>query len=164
MKQRTTCFILAVVLICVLSCLSACDKPDDIDISSYEDRTVTLTGITDEPVTLSVAQLKEMDCKTIKTESTSDKIGVVRATGPWLDTILKPYGVKQDDFAKIIITGADEYDTKLLQDYLKDNPIMLAFGIDGEPLEDDALPCRIIIRNSDSSYWVRQVKKIEFIR
>ena len=58
---------------------------------------------------------------------------------------------------------ADEYDTKLLQDYLKGHPIMLAYGIDGEPLEEDAIPCRIIIRYSDSAYWVRQVTRIELV-
>ncbi len=145
-------------------CLAACGKPDEIDISGYADQTIVLSGVTDEQIELSIADLKEMECVTVKTESTSDKIGVVRATGPWLDTVLKPYGVKQDDFSKIIITGADAYDTKLRQDYLQDNPILLAFGIDGEPLDEESAPCRIIIRKSDSAYWVRQVKKIDFVR
>ena len=105
-----------------------------------------------------------MECETIKTESTSDKIGEVRATGPWLDTVLEPYGLSQEDFSKIVITGADEYDTKLYQKYLKKNRIMLAYGINGEPLEEDSVPCRIIIRRSDSAYWVRQVKTIELVR
>ena len=152
------------ILVWAFLFLTACGKPDDIDISGYADQTVTLAGISDEPVELTIADLKAMECKTIKTESTSDKIGVVRATGPWLDTVLESYGVKQEDFNKIIITGADEYDTKLNQDYLKDNPIMLAFGIDGNPLGEDAVPCRIIIRNSDSAYWVRQVREIEFVK
>ncbi len=156
--------ILLAALICALLCLTACGKPDDIDISGYADQTVILTGVTGEPVELTIADLKKMKCKTIKTESTSDKIGVVRATGPWLDTVLEPYGVKQEDFSKIIIIGADEYDTKLNQEYLKENPIMLAFGVDGNPLEEDAVPCRVIIRNSDSAYWVRQVRKIEFVK
>ena len=145
-------------------CLAACGKPDEIDISGYADQTIVLSGVAEKPIELSVADLKEMECVTVKTESTSDKIGVVRATGPWLDTVLEPYGVKQEDFSKIIITGADEYDTKLRQDYLQDNPILLAFGINGESLDEDSVPCRIIIRKSDSAYWVRQVKKIDFVR
>ena len=47
---------------------------------------------------------------TIKAESTSDKIGVVKATGPWLDTVLGQYGCSQADFKSIKFYGADEYD------------------------------------------------------
>lgn len=148
----------------IILCLTACGKPDDIDISGYENRAITIVGAADKPVELTISDLKEMECKTVKTHSTSDKIGEVRATGPWLDTVLEPYGIKQEDCSKIIITGEDEYDTKLLQDYLEDHPIMLAFGIDGKPLEEDAIPCRIIIKRSDSAYWVRQVTRIELIR
>lgn len=159
--RRAVCCMTAV---CAALILAACGAPDDIDISGYADQTITLTGASDEPVELSIADLKGMECETIKTESTSDKIGEVRATGPWLDTVLEPYGLSQEDFSKIVITGADEYDTKLYQKYLKKNRIMLAYGINGEPLEEDSVPCRIIIRRSDSAYWVRQVKTIELVR
>ncbi len=163
-KQRIKTIVFLAVFVLTVMSLTACGKPDDIDISGYADQTVRLVGVADEPVELTIADLKAMECETIKTESTSDKIGVVRATGPWLDTVLEAYGTKQGDFSKIIITGADEYDTKLDQDYLKEHPVMLAFGIDGNPLAEDAVPCRIIIRKSDSAYWVRQVREIEFVR
>ncbi len=48
--------------------------------------------------------MKEMECVTKKTHSTSDKIGEVRATGPLLDTVLAPYGVSQADKAKSFFT------------------------------------------------------------
>lgn len=159
--SRRACLILILAL---ALCLCACGKPDEIDISGYQDATVTLKGVSDKPVELSIADLKEMKIQTVETESTSDKIGVVRATGPWLDDVLEPYGVKQEDFAKIIITGEDEYDIKLYQKYLEKNKIMLAFGIDGKPLDEESAPCRIIIRKSDSAYWVRQVTQIEFVK
>ena len=164
-KERTITRLLCLALLCLLVAgLCACGKTDDIDISGYADRTITIVGAAKEPVELTIADLKEMACDTVKTHSTSDKIGEVRATGPWLDTVLEPYGIKQKDLTKLIIIGEDEYDTKLNQDYLKKNPVMLAFGIDGEPLEEDAVPCRIIIPRSDSAYWVRQVTRIELIR
>ena len=51
---------------------------DDIDISGYSDAEIALEGISDETAAVTVKQLKAMDCHTIKTESTSDKIGVVK--------------------------------------------------------------------------------------
>lgn len=149
------------VIIMSLTLFAGCGT-DDIDISSYEDMTLTLIGVADDDIVLTVADLKSMECKTIKTESTSDKIGEVRATGPWLDTVLEEYGCTQADFKSIKIYGSDEYDAKLYTDYLEEHPIMLAYGINGQPLDGETAPVRIIIRDSDSAYWVRMVTKLEF--
>ena len=160
MKKRIIA--LAAVLIMALTVMTGCGGVDDIDISAYEDATLTLSGIQDEDIVLTIADLKAMECETIKTESTSDKIGEVRATGLWLDTILEQYGCTQEDFHKIKFYGDDQYDVNLYTDYLAEHPIMLAYGIDGQPLDEESAPLRIIIRNSDSAYWVRLVTKIEF--
>ena len=159
MKKRL--MILAAVLVMVITMMTGCGV-DEIDISEYEDATLTLTGVEEEDIILTVADIKAMDCDTITTESTSDKIGEVRATGAWLDTILEPYGYTQADFHKIKFYGDDMYDVNLYTDYLAEHPIMLAYGINGEPLDEESKPLRVIIRNSDSAYWVRLVTKIEF--
>ena len=162
MKHRN---LISVIIICIMALiLSACGGTDDIDISSYQDQQIVFTGIADEPVTLTPADLKAMKCRTLKTESTSDKIGKVRATGPELDTVLEQYGCSKADFSKIIIAGSDEYDVKLLNDYITTHDIYLAIGIDGELLDAESIPCRIIIPESDSAYWVRMVTAIEFVK
>lgn len=154
--------IIAALLLGVLCfCMSGCGT-DDVDISGYADETVTLTGITDEDIILTTADLKAMDCVTKKTESTSDKIGEVRATGPTLNTVLGEFGYSQTDFTKIHIYAKDDYDVKLGQDVLSEEDIILAFGIDGKPLDVQEAPVRIIIPESDSAYWIRMVKIIEF--
>lgn len=162
--KRLLSFSLIVAM--VVSCgiiLSSCGV-DDIDISSYSDQKIVLSGIQDEDIVITIADLKAMECKTLKTNSTSDKIGDVRATGPELDTVLAEYDASKADFAKIVIYGSDEYDVKLQNDYITANDIYLAFGIDGEPLDEESAPCRIIIPESDSAYWTRMVNKIEFIK
>lgn len=159
--MRKKLFALMAVIIMSLTVMTGCGT-DDIDISGYDDMTLTLTGVDDEDIVLTVADLKVMDCKTIKTESTSDKIGEVKATGPWLDTVLEQYGCTQADFKSIKFYGSDEYDAKLYTEYLAEHPIMLAYGINGEPLDEETKPVRVIIRDSDSAYWVRMVTKIEF--
>lgn len=155
----------AVMCICILTAVFAVScGTDDIDISAYENEQIELIGIGEGSVKLSIADLKAMECRTLKTESTSDKIGKVRATGPELDTVLAEYGLSKADFSKIIINGSDEYDVKLLNDYITEHDIYLAIGIDGEPLDEESRPCRIIIPKSDSAYWVRMVKSIEFVK
>ena len=158
--------IIAAVLGCVLIIFSftACGEPDNIDISEYQDSVITIKGADEGPVKITIADLKKMECETITTESTSDKIGEVRATGPWLDTVLEPYGIKQEDLKKVIIKGNDQYDVKLLNDYLKEHPIMLSYGSNKKPLDKECRPCRIIIEKSNSAYWVRKVKEITLFK
>ena len=156
--------ILIIVLIMTSTMLLCSCGTDDIDISGYEDEKITITGIADKDITLTVADLKALDCITKKTESTSDKIGKVRATGPTLETVLSQYGVSQKDFDSIRIYAPDDYDIKLSRDFLeKNDKIILAFGIDGKPLDDESKPVRIIIPESDSAYWIRMVNRIELI-
>lgn len=155
--------IITVVLLIMAALLFTACGTDDIDISGYSDQTIELRGLPDGDVTVTPADLKAMKCKTLSTESTSDKIGKVRATGPELDTVLSEYGCSKSDFSKVIIYGSDEYDVKLLNDYITEHDIYLAIGIDGEPLDEESIPCRIIIPESDSAYWVRMVNAIEFV-
>jgi len=71
----------------VILAFCGCGNPD-IDISKYEDSVVVFSGLTDKNIKITVKELKAMDCVTVKTKSTSDKIGEIKATGPLLDTVL----------------------------------------------------------------------------
>lgn len=161
MKQKTRAAIL-LLFMCLLF-LGGCGT-DDIDISGYRQDSVALVGLPGGDTSVTIEHLKELDCITKKTHSTSDKIGEVRATGPLLETLLEEYQVSQKDFSKIKIYGKDDYDITLSRRVLEEEDIILAFGIDGEPLHEEAIPIRIIIPESDSAYWIRMVEKIEFIK
>ena len=163
MKKTMRIVCVYVLIICSVLTMTGCGV-DDIDISPYANQKIVLSGIQDEDIEITIADLKAMKCKTLKTHCTSDKVGEVRATGPELDTVLAEFGASKSNFSKIIIYGSDEYDVKLLNDYITTNNIYLAFGIDGEPLDAESAPCRIIIPESDSAYWTRMVDKIEFIK
>lgn len=166
MRRFVKTVIMAAVMAVVVLTAGGCDT-DDIDISEYSDAQIVITGIdgtgeTQESVTIS--QLKALDCVTVKTHSTSDKIGEVRATGPTLDTLLQQYGASQCDFSRIEIHGTDGYDIALSQKVIEEADIILAFGIDGQPLDAESAPCRIIIPESDSAYWIRMVDSIRLIK
>ena len=151
---------IAVVLAASMMCFCGC-APDDIDISGYADQQIAIDGIAENTVSISIAELKELKCVTVKTESTSDKIGKVRATGPTLETVLAHEGADIGDVHKLIFHGADGYEYSLYEDYIAEHDIILAFGIDREPLDEENAPCRIIIPESDSAYWIRILDHIE---
>lgn len=159
MKKRWL-VIVAMLLVSVIAC-TGCGA-DKIDVSGYEDVELVLCGVEENDIVLSVKDLQSFEVETITAESTSDKIGEVRATGVWLDTVLEAYGCEQADFSKLHFCGSDEYDVNLYSDYLKEHPIFLAFGMNGEPLDEESIPVRVIIRDSDSAYWVRLVTEIDF--
>lgn len=150
-----------VLVLCSFMLLSC--GVDDIDTNSFKDDEIVISGLSENDQTITVEKLSELKCTTKKTQSTSDKIGTVKATGPLLETLVESYGSSIEDFSKVIIYGEDDYDIKLDKDFLKENQVILAFGIDGEPIKEDARPVRIIIPDSDSAYWVRMVNKIEFV-
>jgi DMSO/TMAO reductase YedYZ molybdopterin-dependent catalytic subunit len=151
---------IAFALAAGLQCLCGC-APDDIDISGYADQQIAIDGIAEETVSISIAELKELECVTVKTESTSDKIGKVRATGPTLKTVLNYEGADISNVHKMTFHGADGYEYSLYEDYIAEHDIILAFGIDKEPLDAENAPCRIIIPESDSAYWIRMLDHIE---
>ena len=160
MKKKALAVIL--LLMMTLTITTGCGT-DDIDISGYADSQIAITGIADKDVIVTIADLKALECKTIKTESTSDKIGVVRATGPTLETVLAEQGVPLDSIKKITFHGTDQYDYSLKSDYIMEHDIFLAFGIDGQPLDEESSPCRIIIPKSDSAYWLRMLDRIDIV-
>lgn len=152
-----------IAIIALLSCLcmAGCGT-DDIDISGYGEEKIVLSGLQKEDVEVTIRELAAMDCKTVKTHSTSDKIGEVRATGVELGTLLKQYGLSKEDISNLRFYGIDEYDVPLTGEYIMEHDIYLAFGINGEPLDKESAPCRVIIPESDSAYWIRMVNRIEF--
>lgn len=158
-KKVAVIWVLVLFSILLLSC-----GVDDIDTGSFKDDEIILSGLFENDKAITVEDLTELKCTTKKTQSTSDKIGTVKATGPLLETLVESYGCNLEDFSKVIIYGEDDYDIKLNKDFLKENQVILAFGIDGEPIGEDARPVRIIIPESDSAYWVRMVNKLEFIK
>jgi len=155
-------FAIVFALVMMMS-LCACGT-DEIDVSSYADQTIVLSGLKDKPIEISIAELAALECKTVTTESTSDKIGEVKATGVELGVLLANYGYEKADFAKVIFKGADQYDVKLLNDYIVEHDMILAYGIDGEPLDEESAPCRLIIPRSDSAYWIRMINEIDFVK
>ncbi|MDD6310771.1 MAG: molybdopterin-dependent oxidoreductase [Firmicutes bacterium] len=154
---------IAFALMALMMCfaMTGCGT-DDIDISPYADETLTITGVQDEDIVLTIADLKAMDCETIKTHSTSDKIGDVKVTGPTLETVLAQYGASLADYHSAHFYGRDNYDIVLYDDYLAEHDLYLTFGESGEPWDEESAPLRVIIPESDSAYWIRMLEKIEF--
>ncbi len=65
MRKRGTVWIIVALLLAACFSLSGCGT-DDIDISDYEQMTITLTGLEEGEQAITIAELKAMDCITKK--------------------------------------------------------------------------------------------------
>lgn len=141
-----------------------------VDISAYADQEITLTGITEDPIVLTVADIAEMDC----VEMTADgagrensrqktKKGEIAVYGPTLDTLLAPYGVSKDDFASIKFIGGNGYDNTLKADQL-DQEVICSIAEGKEALYRDYRPLYVILPDDGTDTWCYNVVAMEFTR
>ncbi|MGL4485333.1 MAG: molybdopterin-dependent oxidoreductase [Anaerovoracaceae bacterium] len=161
--KRSKNLILGLIIVAVLL-FSACTSEKNINISGFKDEKIKIISSSLEKK-YTIAELAEMKQTTIKTESTSDKIGEVEATGVLLSELFPKL---QENAAReiypnntsITVISKDGYKIKLDSEFVAQNEILLCYGINGEPLDEAAKPLRIVIPDSDSAYWARMVKEI----
>ena len=143
--------------------LSACGE-NGADISAYADTPITVTGLEDGEITVTPAQLAELDCVSRTGSGATAKAGTVNAYGPLMNTFLEQYDCSAADFYKIRFICSDGYKIVLRDKYLTDYEIVLAISDGGEPLAEEQQPLRIFIPGAESSKWAYSVTRIELER
>lgn len=84
--------------------------------------------------------------------------------GVILDDVFQKFvGVSQSDLFSIRFVAGDGYAIEVAKDLLQSREIILAYEIDGEPLEDYEKPFRSIVPEVFEMYWVKNLMKIEVI-
>ncbi|MBN1299094.1 MAG: molybdopterin-dependent oxidoreductase [Actinobacteria bacterium] len=84
--------------------------------------------------------------------------------GVLLDDVLQKYlQIAQKDAASLRLIAGDGYAIEVAPDIIKSRQIILAYEIDGEPLEDWEKPLRSVIPEVFAMYWVKNLVKIEII-
>ncbi|MFZ5974907.1 MAG: molybdopterin-dependent oxidoreductase [Bacillota bacterium] len=126
---------------------------------------VVFEGLPGGQVTMTVDQIKAMKSveKSVTSLDSQGEINKCKAKGVILNDFLKSYGKKQTDFSIIRVTATDGYVVEIPKDVIDAEDIILAYELDGKPLEKDNAPLRIIIDNVRSLYWARMVGKVEFL-
>lgn len=168
-KKRRGKTYLGVVMALILTMgLSACGEGgSDLsagELEAIDNTTITLHGLEDKDIEISVAQLKELDSETEKAEATrsnGDTVSV-KATGPLLDTLLEEYGVDKSDFNTIRFYAADGYSIAMPSSFVEENDIIIAYYDKGKPFSEEDGPVRVIVPGQRAMYWVRMLTRIDF--
>lgn len=86
---------------------------------------------------------------------------VMQVKGPTLKNLLRVEGIALEDFAGIGITGRDHYYTMVDKTILELDEVILAWEVNGEPIDTSEKPVRVVIPNQLGPYWVKMVSVID---
>ncbi len=163
-KSMRAGILTAVVLLLMTSVLTACGGGTPTVTSADDEAVVSLVGLEDQPITVSVAELKEMKSVTKKAEavrSNGQKVSV-KATGPLLETVLEKYGKNKSDYNTIRFNASDGYSSAMPSDIVENDDIILAYYDKGKPFSSKDGPVRVVVPGQRAMYWVRMLNEISF--
>lgn len=153
-------------LLVVLAAVAAWYFMRPVEIDSYADSAIELVGLADDTITITPAEIAQLNCERAGASGSSRKAGTVVGYGPKLSTLLGHYGYSLSDLKKLRITCKDDYYQIINQDNLQSLDVYLSIGqgISGkDPLYEKAQPARLVIPGGDSALWAYGISKLEFV-
>lgn len=151
----------ALMLMVALCTVTGCGS--EADISVYAEEEITLIGLMDAPIVVTVAELSALESDTQSAGANTQKASDVKVTGPRLATIASEYGRSLEEFFMVKVIAADGFQKKFRGEELMEANAILGFSNDGEPLDEDHAPAYLVLPSGSSGDWVRMVKSIEFV-
>lgn len=130
---------------------------------AFDQEKILVHGLQDQDLEITLGDLKKLPTVTKLAEASRSNGEKVRvsATGPLLDAFLQKYGKTQRDFSRIRFTAKDRYSIAVPSDILANRQIILSYINDGQPLEADMQPVRVVIPGERAMYWVRDMIRID---
>ena len=160
MKKHLWIFALLMIAVMIPGCAST-----DVPPNTPQDESIVIAGLVTGDATYTVEQLKALDAFSGHVEGADSAGDAVEfdVTGAYFTDVLEQNGSSQAELAGIRISATDGYSVEVSQDILAARDIILAYELNGEPLDADSAPIRVIIPDERAMYWVRMVAKIEVI-
>ncbi len=152
------------VLLLMLTPIGCGEKTDTTgSVTADDGREILITGLTNDEYKITVGELKKLPVVTEKAQATrsNGEVVKVKATGCLLEDLLQQQGKSTEDYNTIRFTALDGYSIAVPSDILKSRTIILAYQMDGKPLDDENRPVRVVIPGERAMYWVRMLEKVE---
>lgn len=138
-------------------------------IGAYADAEIEITGFSDEPFSVTPAQLAELKCSSLTVDGSGkgqgqdgqSKAGVVEAYGPTLARFLAAYGYEVSDLSRVVVTCSDGYKVTIHGDMLE-GVILLSVAQGKAALDDYHQPLRLVMPSEESGKWCYGICRIDF--
>jgi DMSO/TMAO reductase YedYZ molybdopterin-dependent catalytic subunit len=155
---------LIVLILALMVTLAGCGgEADTVGNPADDGQEIRIIGLLDSDYKITVGDLKKLPPVTKKAQATrsNGETVKVKATGPLLEDVLQQKGKSVKDYRTIRFTAQDGYSIAVPADILKNRPIILAYQIDGKPLDNENRPIRVVIPGERAMYWVRMLDRID---
>jgi len=149
----------------MLAALCGCGTDTKEAAPAGEEETLSITGLDVGDITFTLSDIKALEPYEGRAEgadSEGDPV-IYEIKGGYLADALEQNGYSQADLAGIRIIATDGYSIEVSQDILKQRDVILAYEMDGEPLDSKNAPLRVFIPGERAMYWVRMVAEINVI-
>ncbi len=167
-RRRRTFSMIMVFLLFTFSVLgmAGCGSPEVTKeaLSADDDTQIVLHGLSGEDISVSVAELKELDSVTKKAEATrsNGEHLSVKATGPLLQTLVAKYGADLEDYSTVRFHAGDGYSIAMPSNIIQNDDIILSYYDNGVPHTAENGPVRVVVPGERAMYWVRMLTQIDF--
>ena len=124
---------------------------------------LVITGLEANDITLTVDQIKSARTYSGKVTgaNSAGKQLAYDIKGAYLSDILQNLGYKQQDLEGIRMIASDGYSIQVPHDVLAARDVILAYEVDGKPLDKGDAPIRVFIPDERAMYWAKMLVKIE---
>ncbi len=159
--------ILSLMIVLVLIFTACSDSESKVTSKEKEaEDSIIISGIEDSDIQIKLDEIKDLEAITrdvISIDSNGDKKEYT-VTGALFDEVLKKYGKSQKDITVIRLIAGDGYSIEVPNEVLKNRELILAYEINGEPLDEKTQPLRAVVPDERAMYWVRNLLQIEVIK
>jgi len=158
-------FRLLLILLLIFT-VAGCEKSSETTskLPGPNDRQeILITGLQDADCRVSVGEIKKLPSVTKRVEASranGEKVSM-KATGALLESLLEKHGKSMRDYSRIRLTARDGYSIAVTADVFKNNPIILAYEIDGQALDAENQPIQVVVPGERAMYWVRMLTRID---
>ena len=159
-----------IFIVFCITLLTACNNGQGTETTSKDvaqggNDTITITGLQEGNIKVSVDEIKELEkiTKDVISISSSGEEKEMNVTGGLLEELLQKRNVSLKDLDGLRFVALDGYSIDIPKDIVQSRDIMLGYKIDGQPLDKELEPIRIIIPDERAMYWVSQLAEIQLI-
>lgn len=152
---------LAVALGLILAGCAA-DKPAS---SALPEASIAVTGLPNGDLTATmrdVRALRTYDGKVEGADSAGNPV-VYHIKGGYFSDLLEKNGYSQSNLAGIRVIATDGYSIEVSEEILRARDVVIAYEMDGKPLDEKNAPFRAFIPGERAMYWVRMVSEIKVL-
>lgn len=167
---KRSIIVMSAIILAILFMVTACTAGDAVENSESEEDGEMLSLTIDSNGQETVISMEEiLGLEVIEKEVTpvpkeDEEIQARQVKGVLLEDVFQEFaGISQKDLQAIRLIAGDGYSIEVAKDILQDREIILAYEVDGQPLEGWERPLRSVVPGVFEMYWVKNLVKIELI-